>query len=89
MKNNFVVLTFIFMVCISLSTFYYVNKSKEVALTFTTELNTLDSTIEANEKTIAGLKSDIEYHSSKEFIEKTAREKLGFVMPDEIVFVEK
>lgn len=88
MKNNFLLLTIVFMVCISLATLYYVNNSKEVALTFTTELDSLNNTIDENEKTIAGLESDIEYHSSKEFIEKTAREKLGFVMPDEIVFID-
>lgn len=88
MKNKFLMLTVICMFCITLSTVYYISQTKAKTAVFASELEQLETTIKENERKIEELHSDIEYQSSKEFIEKTAREKLGFVMSDEIVFIE-
>ncbi len=45
-----------------------------------------EAKIEANMKEIERLENEIEYQGSKEFVEKIAREELGFVMKDEIIF---
>lgn len=88
MKNRFLGMTIIFMICITFTGFYYVSQNNNIANKYTEEQMTLDNQIKANQKSIDELNSNIEYQASKEFIEKTAREKLGFVMKDEIIFIE-
>ncbi len=88
MRNNFFVFSLIFISLTFFITINYYFNNKEFMSSYVSELETLEQTIIENEQLIKDLESDITYNSSKEFIEKTAREKLGFVMPDEIVFIE-
>ncbi len=88
MKNKFFTFTIVFiLITFSLTVNYYFQNKKFMS-SFVAEANSLDQTISDNEKLIESLDADISYNSSKEFIEKIAREKLGLVMEDEIVFIE-
>ncbi len=88
MKNKFFTFTIVFvLITLSLTINYYFNNKKFMS-TYVSEVNSLDQTIANNQKLLESLDSDIAYNSSKEFIEKIAREKLGLVMEDEIVFIE-
>ncbi len=88
MKNKFLTFTIIFVCITSFGTLNYYLKNKNFMASYVQESLDLDKTIEENSKTIEDLNNDINYHSSSEFIEKVAREKLGLVMEDEIVFIE-
>ncbi len=88
MKNKFLVSTIIFILVTSVLTVNYYFKNKQFMSSYVAELNTLTATAEENEKTLKNLNASIDYNSSNEFIEKTAREKLGLVMDDEIIFIE-
>lgn len=88
MKNRFLGMTIIFMLCITFTGLYYVGQNKNIASKYLEEQMSLDNQIKANQKSIDELNTNLEYQASREFIEKTAREKLGFVMKDEIIFIE-
>ena len=45
--------------------------------------------IQAMEREIAKLESEIENSSSLDFVEKVARDELGMVKPREIIFIDK
>lgn len=88
MKNKLLLFTIIFVLITSGATLNYYIQNKKFMSSYVAELDSLNSTIEKNEKTLQTLQSNLEYNSSKEFIEKVAREKLGLVMNDEIIFKE-
>ncbi len=89
MKNKFFIYTLIFILVTSVLTLNYYFKNKEFMSTYVAELNTLDSQIESNEQQLKDLNADLSYQSSSAFVEKIAREKLGLVMQDEIIFIEE
>ncbi|MEA4971928.1 MAG: septum formation initiator family protein [Candidatus Metalachnospira sp.] len=50
------------------------------------EKETIENRIEEENKKKEDYNNQMEYYSTDEYIEKIAREQLGLVMPDEIVF---
>ncbi len=88
MKNKFFTFTIVFIIITFSLTVNYYFKNKKFMSTYVAEVNALDQTIAINQQLLESLDADISYNSSKEFIEKIAREKLGLVMEDEIVFIE-
>jgi len=50
------------------------------------EKEKIESRIEEENKKKEDYNNQMEYYSTNEYIEKIAREQLGLVMPDEIVF---
>ncbi len=88
MKNKFLAFTIIFICITSLGTLHYYIQNKNFISSYVDESIALDKTINENNEILDNLNSDISYHSSDEFIEKVAREKLGLVMDDEIIFIE-
>ncbi len=88
MKNKFLTFTILFICITSIGTLHYYIQNKNFISSYVDESLALDKTIEENNETLQTLDEDIAYHSSDEFIEKVAREKLGLVMDDEIIFIE-
>ncbi len=88
MKSNFVIPVVLFIAISFVFTANYYFQNKKSMSVYYTELNNLNKTIENNETELNNIKRDIEYNSSQEFVEKVAREKLGLVKDDEIVFIE-
>lgn len=88
MKHNYFVPVMVF-ICI---TFFInlnsYNKNKEFMSSYVAKLDELNTEIASNDELISSLNTDISYYSSQEFIEKIAREKLGLVKDNEIIFVE-
>jgi len=53
------------------------------------EEHTIAEQIDSEKKKSVELKSNADYYKSDAYIESVAREKLGLVMPGEIVFINK
>ena len=51
-------------------------------------VKTLEKQVEKKQKELKSLNDNEEYYASDEYIEKTAREKLGLIRADETVFVD-
>ncbi len=51
--------------------------------------NDMKQKIALEQKKTDEIKKDLEYYKSDAFIEKTAREKLGFIKQNEVLFVER
>lgn len=88
MKHNYFIPVMIF-ICISLvlTLSSYYNNKKSMS-SYITQLEELNKTIVENEETLKSLDNDVSYYSSQEFIEMIAREKLGLVKDNEIIFIE-
>ncbi len=84
-KANIFICFFIVAVMITLTT-YNILEDREYINQKIEERDMNAARIEAGEKEIERLTKEIEYRGSREFIEKIAREELGFVMKDEIIF---
>ena len=54
---------------------------------FLAEQRLLASELDALKKTAEELNDQIRFHSEDYYIEKTARERLGLVYPDEYIFI--
>lgn len=53
------------------------------------EIQQITKEIEKEKKTSEDLKKQINFHDSDDFIEKIAREQLGLVKPNEILFIDQ
>ncbi|MCI8342389.1 MAG: septum formation initiator family protein [Firmicutes bacterium] len=74
-----------FIVVISVSVGYRKNVLRELSR----QTETLEKQLEEAEQENIKLINDEQYYTSDAYIEKVAREQLGLVMPDEVVFKEK
>lgn len=88
MKHNYFLPVMVFICitfCITLNSY---NENKEFMSSYIAQLDDLNAQIDSNNEIIEGLQTDISYYSSQEFVEKIAREKLGLVKDNEIIFKE-
>lgn len=88
MRNSYLIPVIVLISAVFFATSVFCIKNKKDMNNYYTELSDLNKTIIENSKELERINEDIEYNSSKEYIEKVAREKLGFVMEDEIIFKE-
>ncbi|MGL4792031.1 MAG: FtsB family cell division protein [Anaerotignaceae bacterium] len=77
------ILTFLIVVCINASNKLVVLNALKQSSTVTSKL------IEEEKYKNIQLQNQQEYYASDAYIEKMAREQLGLVMPDEVVFKSK
>lgn len=66
----------------------YVNHYYKILNDYNKQINQLSNEIELEKKNNAKLIEQIEYKNSNEYIEKIAREKLGMIKNNEIIFID-
>lgn len=79
---------FVGIILVAFSIFVVVNIAIQLNtyVALKTQKDDLESRIEEEKQKREEYNNQMEYYSTDEYIEKIAREQLGLVMPDEIVF---
>ncbi len=70
-------------------TFFVVSNNILVLDKYKKEHQQIKKTIKENEEKILALNNHIDFQDTDEFIEKIAREQLGFIKDDEFIFIIK
>lgn len=93
MKNNkkekYSFIYFIFILVFTFSGVFYLIYQHNLLISYENQVLSLEELIEDSLEEQKELTSQIEYKNSAEYIEKLAREQLGMVKSDEIVFINE
>lgn len=86
-KGNFIYFAFMFIFILG-GSFYLIYKYNNF-LEYNNQILMLEQEIQAANEEKQELLNQMEYQTSNEYIEKIAREQLGMVKSDEIIFIDR